>query len=84
MGADLPSIIHHLTSLADDFPAEARDRAHTRAAIAELLTTDYPAVGSELRSAITAAVMRVLEEDDFFGIEFVGDPFSDPDAEPDE
>jgi hypothetical protein len=31
------------------------------------------------RTVVVAGVMSVLEDEDFFGTEFVGDPFSDPD-----
>ena len=82
MTGDLRPIIHEIADQADDFLAGARDRAQARAGISELLTMDYPDLNPADRSTVTAAVMKVLEAEDFFGGEFVGDPFAD-DAEDD-
>lgn len=78
MPGDLHPIIDEIASRADDFLAGARDRAQGRAGIEELLTMDYPGLTPPDRAAIVAGVMAVLEEEDFFGTEFVGDPFTDP------
>ena len=81
MEADLPTIIDEIANQADDFLAGARDRAQARAGISELLTMDYPQLTPPERTMVTDGVMKVLEEEDFFGTEFVGDPFSDEDEE---
>lgn len=84
MASDLRPIIDEIADQADDFLAEARDRAQARAGISELLTMDYAMLTPDERAAVIAGVMQVLEAEDFFGTEFVGDPFSDeddPDAE---
>ena len=38
---------------------------------------DFPQLGAADRAAVIAGVMAVLEDEDFFGTEFVGDPFAD-------
>lgn len=77
MASDLRPIIDEIADQADDFLADALDRAQAKAGIAELLTMDYPSLDANERAAVIAGVMKVLEEEDFFGIEFVGDPFKD-------
>ncbi|MEO6243978.1 MAG: hypothetical protein ABIQ12_00975 [Opitutaceae bacterium] len=79
MPADLRPIIEEIALRADDFLEGNPDRAHARAGIEELITMDYPALSSPDRATVVAGVMRVLSEEDFFGIEFVGDPFSEAD-----
>ena len=81
--ADLRPIIEEIADQADDFLAEASDRAHAKAGISELLTMDYPQLNPTDRATVVTGVMKILEEEDFFGAEFVGDPFSD-DADDDE
>lgn len=81
MSADLRAIIDDIADRADDFLAGARDRAQARAGIEELLTIDYPELAPPSRAIVTNGVMSILEHEDFFGTEFVGDPFSDDDEE---
>lgn len=83
MAADLRPIIDDIASRADDFLAGTRDRAQARAGIEEVLTMDYPELPPPDRTIIVAGVMTVLEDEDFFGTEFVGDPFTDNDEEDD-
>ena len=81
MAADLRPIIEEIADKADEFLAEARDRAQARAGISEVITMDYPDLVPADRTAVIDGVMKVLEEEDFFGTEFVGDPFSEQDEE---
>jgi hypothetical protein len=83
MTADLRPIIEDIANRADDFLAGARDRPQGRAGIEEVITMDYPHLNPAERSMVVAGVMSMLEEEDFFGTEFVGDPFSDPDFDDD-
>jgi hypothetical protein len=83
MAADLRAIIDDIANRADDFLAGARDRAQGKAGIAELITMDYPTLNPADREAVISGVMAILEEEDFFGTEFVGDPFSDNEADED-
>lgn len=80
MPSDLRPIIEDIANRADDFLAGARDRTHARAGVEELITMDYPTLNPPDRTVVVTGVMSVLEDEDFFGTEFVGDPFSDPDV----
>ncbi len=42
---------------------------------------DYPTLHPEDRKVVVTGVMSVLEDEDFFGTEFVGDPFADTDED---
>lgn len=81
MASDLRPIIEEIANRADDFLAGAKDRAQGRAGIEEVLTMDYPGLNPLDRKQVVAGVMSTLENEDFFGTEFVGDPFSDDDDE---
>ncbi len=82
MRPDLAAIIGALADRADDFLATAKDRAQGRAAIEEEITLEYPGLASADRAEIVHGVMAVLEDEDFFGTEFVGDPFADEAEDP--
>ena len=79
MTVDLRPIIEDIANRADDFLADASDRTQARAGIEELITMDYPMLNPMDRKVVVGGVMGVLEDEDFFGTEFVGDPFSDAD-----
>jgi len=79
MPAHLRHIIDEIANQADDFLDGVTTRDQARAGIAELLNMDYPQVGPADRGKITDGVMAVLESEDFFGTEFVGNPFDDDD-----
>lgn len=81
MSADLRPIINDIADRADDFLAGNTDRTHARAGIEELITMDYGEANPAQRAAIVAGVMSILEEEDFFGTEFVGDPFKDDESD---
>ena len=83
MAPDLRPLADEIASRADEILVSGSDRAQARAGLAELLALDYPFLESEHRALVINAVIALLEEDDYFGIEFVGDPFSeDDDADP--
>jgi hypothetical protein len=75
-------IIAEIADQAEGFLAGVTDRAQARAGIAEQINLDYFTLGPADRAAVTAGVMAALEAEEFFGTEFVGDPFTD-DPEPD-
>ena len=81
MDLDLRPIIDEIANRADDFLEGATSRVQARAGISELLTMDYAGLDHEVRTRVTDGVMAVLESEDFFGTEFVGDPFADDPAE---
>lgn len=77
MAADLRAIIDDIANRADEFLAGTHDRTQAKAGIAELITMDFPMLSPDERATVIASVMSVLEDEDFFGTEFVGDPFAD-------
>ena len=79
MTSDLRPIIDEIANRADEFLAGTRDRAQARAGIDEVITMDYPTLNPADRTVVIAGVMTVLEDEDFFDTEYVGDPFSDAD-----
>lgn len=81
MTGDLRPIIDDIANRADEFLTGVRDRRQARAGIEELLTMDYPSLLGRDRTVIVTGVMSVLEDEDFFGTEYVGDAFSDDDVE---
>lgn len=83
MAADFTPIIAEIADQADDFLAGVRDRAQARAGISEMITMDYPDLNPAERTEVIAGVMKVLEAEDFFGAEFVGDPFADSEEDDD-
>lgn len=84
MARNLRPIIDEIADQADEFLAGVRDRAQARAGISELITMDYADLSPDDRTAVIAGVMKVLEEEDFFGAEYVGDPFADDENSEDE
>ena len=84
MAANLRPIIDEIADRADEFLAGDPDRTHARAGIEEVITMDYPTLHPPDRAVVVTGVMSVLEDEDFFGTEFVGDPFSDPDQADDD
>jgi hypothetical protein len=80
----LQAIIAEIADQADEFLGGVTDRAQGRAGIAELINMDYFHLSPADRKTVTDGVMAVLEEEEFFGTEFVGDPFKDDEAEGDD
>ncbi len=78
---ELYAIIAEIANRADDFLAGADNRAQGRAGVAELLTMDYPWLNPADRAAVTTGVMALLEAENFFGVEYVSNPFTDEDDE---
>jgi len=78
---NLAAIIAELADQAEEFLEGVTDRAQARAAIVEQINLDYFTLHPTDRTKVTAGVMATLEAEEFFGTEFVGDPFKD-DPEP--
>jgi len=76
----LAHLIADIASRADDFLAGATSREQGRAGIAEYINLEHFHLTPEQRKQVTEGVMQVLEAEDFFGTEFVGDPFKDDEA----
>lgn len=79
----LSALIHDIASQADEFLDGVADRKQGRAGIEEFLTIEYPELNPDARRQVIDGVMAVLEAEDFFGTEFVGDPFAEEDKESD-
>lgn len=62
----LQVIINHIADGADDFLAEASNRAQARAGIEEVITADYASLTPDERAEVVTGVMKVLEEEGFF------------------
>ena len=74
---NLKIIIAEIADQADEFLDGVTERTQARAGIAELINMDYFQLGPADRKAVTDGVMATLEAEEFFGTEFVGDPFKD-------
>lgn len=83
MDIDLRPIIEEIAFQADDFLEGVTSRDQARAGISELITLDYSDLTPTQRTKVTDGVMAVLENEDFFGTEFVGDAFKDDEDEED-
>ena len=81
MTPNLRPIIDEIADRADEFLSGASNRAQAKAGISELLAMDYAALNPADRATVVAGVMSILEDEDFFGAEYVGDPFKDTDEE---
>jgi hypothetical protein len=84
MSPDLRPIIDDIANRAEEFLPGVHDRAQARAGVEEVVTMDYPTLPPPDRKIVVTGVMSVLEEEDYFGTEYVGDPFSDSDEAEDE
>lgn len=73
----LETVIAEIVDQADSFLAGLTDRAQARAAIAQLIDADYFTLSPAEQKIVVENVIATLEADEFFGIEFVGDSFSD-------
>lgn len=77
----LRALIDEIASEADEFLAGVTDRKQGRAGIEEFITMEHPDLAPADRKQVVDGVMAVLESEDFFGVEFVGDPFADDENE---
>jgi hypothetical protein len=84
MPTDLRHIIDDIANQADDFLAGAENRKQARAGIEEFVTMEHAGLAPGDRKKVVDGVMALLEAEDFFGAEFVGDAFKDNDDEADE
>lgn len=75
------AIIAEIADQADEFLKGVTDRAQARASIAEQINLDFFELNPVDRKTVIEGVVATLEAEEFFGIEFVGDPFSDDGSE---
>ena len=78
---NLAALIAELADQTDGFLAGVCNRTQARTVIAEQLDLEHFELSPANRAAVSAGVMAALEAEEFFGVEFVGDPFSDNQCE---
>ena len=76
MIVDLRPLAHDLAQRAGDLLPPATDRAGARRLLLEELELELPALGPVERARIAVWTRALLEAEDFFGVEFVGDAFA--------
>lgn len=76
---ELHQLIADIASRTDDFLAGATSREQGRAGIEEYINLEHFHLTADERKQVADGVMKVLEAEDFFGTEFVGDPFAEED-----
>jgi hypothetical protein len=77
------ALIEEIARQANEFLDGASDRRQGRADVEEFLTIEHPELDAGARRIVVDGVMAVLEAEDFFGVEFVGDPFAEDDKDAD-
>ena len=73
----LNQLIAEIADQIVEFHAGAKTRANVRGSIAEFLDLEYFTLAPAERTAVTDGVMSVLEADEFFDTEYVGDIMAD-------
>lgn len=81
---DLSAVIAEVAAQADDILAGITERGAARTQLDEWLELEFPTLPAPERGAIRRGVMSVLEDEDFFGVQFVGDPLADDESEGEE
>ena len=76
---ELHQLIADIAGRTDDFLAGATSREQGRAGIEEYINLEHFHLTADERKQVADGVMKVLEAEDFFGAEFVGDPFAEED-----
>ena len=78
---ELREIIDEIASQADDFLANSPDRGEARAAVTELITSQFPDLSEKARRVVLDGVMHLLEDEDFFGPSFTAGTWADDAAD---
>ncbi len=76
MRLDLRPLAYDLAQRAGDILGPMPDRHGARRLLLEEIELDHPTLGSAERAQIAAWTLTLLEADDFFGVEYVGDAFA--------
>lgn len=80
----MPAVLHALAQdLADragEILGPVRDRSDARRLLREDTEAEHPGLAAGDRNLLVDLALERLAADDFFGWEFVGDPFADDDA----
>ncbi len=76
MIVDLRPLAQDLAQRAGDLLQPAPDRHGARQLLLAEIELEYPTLGPAERAQVASWAMALLEDDDFFGVEYVGDAFA--------
>jgi len=73
---DLRPLARDLAQRAEDLLHPVPDRAGARRLLLEEIEVEHPTLGPVERAQVAGWTLALLEEEDFFGVEYVGDAFA--------
>lgn len=73
---DLRPLAHDLAQRAGDLLHPLPDRPAARRMLLEEIELEYPSLVPIQRAQVADWTLALLEEEDFFGVEYVGDAFA--------
>lgn len=73
---DLRPLAQDLAQRAGDLLHPVPDRTGAKRLLLEEIEVEYPALGAAERAQVADWTLALLEADDFFGVEYVGDAFA--------
>ncbi|MEY3608568.1 MAG: hypothetical protein RLZZ447_1356 [Verrucomicrobiota bacterium] len=73
---DLRPLARDLAQRAGDLLPSSPDRTGARRLFLEEIELEYPSLGPIERSQVADWTLALLDADDFFGVEYVGDAFA--------
>jgi hypothetical protein len=76
MIVDLRPLALDLAQRAGDLLHPIPDRARAKRLLLEEIEVEHPALGPGARAQLAIWTLALLEADDFFGVEYVGDVFA--------
>lgn len=76
MIVDLRPLALDLAQRAGDLLHPVPDRPGARRLLLAELELEHPVLGPDERARVAALTLALLEDEDFFGVEYVGDAFA--------
>ena len=73
---DLRPLAWDLAQRAEDLLHPVPDRAGARRLLLEEIEVEHPTLGPVERTQVADGTLALLVEEDFFGVEYVGDAFA--------
>lgn len=73
---DLRPLAQDLAERAGDLLHPAPDRHGARRMLLEEIELEHPLLAAAERAQVASWALALLEDDDFFGVEYVGDAFA--------
>ncbi|MBM3865236.1 MAG: hypothetical protein FJ381_04955 [Verrucomicrobia bacterium] len=74
---DLRLLAQDLAQRAGDLLRPVPDRNGAKRLLLAEIEVEHPALGATERAQVADWTLALLEADDFFGVEYVGNPFAD-------